>query len=608
MPPIVGSVRWAPADPAVQHTQALLTDVANGATISLIDASTGATVATTVTAANGSFNLTLSSWVPSANTPYFLEAVKGLPAGGSANRAGAAAARVRTMIAFQMATWVNLSNSASVLISPGTTAMCVIAYDSGLTAAQELGLMGSINTSSGFAGNSTISLAAYSQVQSLVNDALAADEDPIAAIAYDSTGASPATQFALKPANVVIDAEVTPTVINPGGTATFFGQNLPGPESTPSIMIGQLPVATWSVNASRSALTVTLPANGYSGLLNITDGQGTWTGPFLGVHGTVGTLAGAGIAGYADGVGSAALFNFPDGLAIDPAGNLVVAEGQGNHIRRISPNGVVTTVAGNGMAADTTGSGTAASIDAPYGVAVDATGNIFTASQVTNLIRKVSTAGLVTTFAGSGAATEVNGTGTSASFNEPTGVAVDTSGNVYVSDWGGQTIRKITSAGTVSTLAGNGSVGLVNGAGSSAEFWQPYHIAVDSSGNVWVADQLNFCIREINPSGSVSTFAGGSTSANIDGTGVGAAFAQPMGIAIDTSGKMWVADEIGPAALREMTSAGVVTTVAGNKTSGFVNGTGTAVQFGSELYDVAAANGEVYMADPYNNCIRVYTP
>jgi streptogramin lyase len=209
------------------------------------------------------------------------------------------------------------------------------------------------------------------------------------------------------------------------------------------------------------------------------------------------TLAGSGSAGSTNGTGTAASFNQPYGVAVDASGNVYVAEYAGSLIRKITSGGVVTTLAGSGSAGADNGTGTAASFYYPVGVAVDASGNVYVADAGNNLIRKITSGGVVTTLAGTGSAGADNGTGTAASFSNPIGVWVDASGNVYVADEYNNLIRKITSGGVVTTLAGSGSAGAGNGTGTAASFYSPTGVAVDTSGNVYVADANNNLIRKI---------------------------------------------------------------------------------------------------------------
>ena len=202
---------------------------------------------------------------------------------------------------------------------------------------------------------------------------------------------------------------------------------------------------------------------------------------------TVSTLAGS-TYGYTDGTGTSAQFNNPIGVAVDGAGNVYVADRYNHRIRKITTSGVVSTLAGSGTSGYADGTGTSAQFSNPTGVAVDGAGNVYVADQVNHRIRKITTSGVVSTLAGSGTSGYTDGTGTSAQFNYPTGVAVDGAGNVYVADQGNHRIRKITTSGVVSTLAGSGTSGYTDGTGTSAKFSYPTGVAVDGAGNVYVAD------------------------------------------------------------------------------------------------------------------------
>ena len=207
---------------------------------------------------------------------------------------------------------------------------------------------------------------------------------------------------------------------------------------------------------------------------------------------------------------------------------------------------VVTTVAGTtGTSGSSNGTGTQSTFNSPWGVAVDTSGNVYVAERGNHLIRKVTSGGVVTTLAGTaGAPGSSNGTGTQATFNSPWGVAVDASGNVYVADNNNHLIRKITSGGVVTTLAGNaGSFGSSNGTGTQATFSYPAGVAVDSSGNVYVADNWIHRIRKITSDGVVTTVAGiAGTPGSSNGTGTQATFNYPKGVAVDSSGNIYVAD------------------------------------------------------------------
>jgi sugar lactone lactonase YvrE len=248
-------------------------------------------------------------------------------------------------------------------------------------------------------------------------------------------------------------------------------------------------------------------------------------------------LAGSTV-GYLDGTGTGARFNNPYGVAVDSAGTVYVVDTVNNRIRKITPAGVVTALAGS-VYGYLDGTGTGARFSYPYGVAVDSAGTVYVADSENNRIRKITPAGVVTTLAGS---TDgyLDGTGTGAQFSYPCGVAVDSAGTVYVGDWNNNRIRKITPAGVVTTLAGS-TVGYLDGTGTGARFNNPYGVAVDSAGTVYVADSNNNRIRKITPAGVVTTLAG-STVGYLDGTGTGAQFNNPCGVAVDSAGTVYVGD------------------------------------------------------------------
>lgn len=314
------------------------------------------------------------------------------------------------------------------------------------------------------------------------------------------------------------------------------------------------------------------------------------------------TLAGNGYAGYSDGTGTGASFYNPLTTAIDAAGNIYVADTDNQMIRKISPLGVVTTFAGNGSQGSTDGTGTGASFQHPSGLAFDASGNLFVSDQQNHKIRKITPAGVVTTFAGSGSLGSADGTGTSASFNNPIGLVFDNSGNLYVADYGNNKIRKITSAGVVSTFAGTGTAGASNGAALSATFRNPMDVDIDASGNIFVADRMNYLIRKIS-SGTVSTFAGTGSAGSTNGTGTGASFFRPNSIAIDGIGDMYVADD-GNNMIRKITPSAVVTTLAGTTSAGDVDGTGSGVRLYAPYGLCVDAQGNLYVAEIYNHKIR----
>lgn len=344
--------------------------------------------------------------------------------------------------------------------------------------------------------------------------------------------------------------------------------------------------ATWTISSSSASLT---------------NSNGTQT---------VAVLAGtAGTPGTTNATGGSALFNSPAAIALDSAGVRYVADTANHTIRKIAAGGGVSTFAGGaGVSGSTDATGTASRFNLPAGIAVDAAKNVYVADSGNHTIRKITSAGVVTTLAGGvGLTGSTDATGTAARFNSPAGLAVDSSGNIFVCDTGNHTIRKITAAGVVTTVAGSPGVsGTTNANGSSARFNSPQSITLDTAGNLYVADSGNHAIRKIATNGDVTTFAGlAGTPGSTDATGGSARFNTPKGITIDDSGTFLVADS-GNHTIRKITPAGVVTTVAGLAgNSGSANGAGTTARFNNPTGIAITRDGlNAYVTDTANHTIR----
>jgi len=305
----------------------------------------------------------------------------------------------------------------------------------------------------------------------------------------------------------------------------------------------------------------------------------------------VSSFAGNGNAGLVNGVNLGSEFDNPIDLAIDKFGNIYVSDLGNNVIRKVTNGGTVSTYAGNGKTGYKDGDALSAEFNAPEGIVIDDSGNLYVSDSQNNVIRKISSAGIVSTYAGNGTTGLKNGAALSAEFSGPNGLAIDKSKNIYVSDFYNNVIRMISSGGTVSTFAGNGTVGLVDGAALTAEFHSPSGLAIDASGTLFVTESSNKAIRKITSSGDVSTFAAGLIA--------------PVRVVTDGLGNLYVADAN---FIRKVSSNGTVTPYAGNATAGLTDGKPSSAQFSTPTGLALDAGSDLLIADYGNNVIRLITP
>jgi len=316
------------------------------------------------------------------------------------------------------------------------------------------------------------------------------------------------------------------------------------------------------------------------------------------------SYAGNGVTGYIDDTGLAASFNWPINLAMDAQKNIYVTDADNNMVRKISASKSVTTFAGSGTVGITNDTGIKARLNHPLGLAIDKAGNLYVGDSKNNMIRKITPGGVVSLYAGSGLLGSANGPDSTATFNYPNGIAVDDSGYVYVADASNNMIRKISPRGTVSTLAGSGVIGLADGTGSAAMFDYPTGIAIDSNRNLYVTDETNHLIRKVTQAGVVTTYAGTGTAGNVDDTGIAASFAQPYGISIDAAQNLYVA-EIGSDVIRMITPTKQVMTLAGTAgVTGLADGIKFDAEFNNPTGVIPDGTGNLYVADWNNNMIR----
>jgi sugar lactone lactonase YvrE len=324
---------------------------------------------------------------------------------------------------------------------------------------------------------------------------------------------------------------------------------------------------------------------------------------------SVTTLAGKTlVSGAVNGTGTNAAFSDPAAIVADANGNFFVADSRNHAIRKITASGAVTTFAGQlGVAGSANGTGTAARFDIPSGLAFDRSGNLFVSDTGNNTIRKITAAGAVTTFAGvAGSSGFLDGVAGGALFSSPLGLAVWTNGTVFVADSGNHCIRKI-SGGNVSTFAGQPQVwGSADGSGTNAQFNSPCGLAFDAHGNLFVCDANNNAIRKITTNGSVTTLVGvaGQDGAN-DGNLATARFRSPAELAFDQKGNLFIADSFNQT-IRKIATNGVVSTVSGATgiagTNSGANGSG---KFFNPYGIAVSADGSLVVADAYNELVRV---
>ncbi|MEO0900161.1 MAG: T9SS type B sorting domain-containing protein [Bacteroidota bacterium] len=305
-----------------------------------------------------------------------------------------------------------------------------------------------------------------------------------------------------------------------------------------------------------------------------------------------------------------ALFNNPHGIAIDSQGVVYIADRWNHKIRRLTPDGLVNTIAGTGQIGTDDGIGPNATFHEPWGLCADPIGNLYIADTRNNLIRKVDTAGNVTTYAGTGTYGVRNGSASDARFANPTGITINSAGIIYVADHLGHTIRSITPDGNVSTIAGVPfTTGSTDGTGAQATFHRPYGIELDHDGNIIVADEWNHLIRKVTPDGEVTTVAGTGQLGSIDGPASASKFNYPWDVVSDPGGNIYVMDGDNHV-IRLISPGGFVSTYVGEAgRMGATDGIGVEASFnGATALCMNHYSGEIYIGDAYNNLIRKLSP
>jgi sugar lactone lactonase YvrE len=459
-----------------------------------------------------------------------------------------------------------------------------------------------------------------------------------------SSGTSNAIPFTVTLAPIPMLASIVPSFGNAGSVlnVTLTGSNFVTGLSVSAgsdimvsnVSISSLTTATATFTISSTAIfgprdvTVRTPlppgtdCHGVCGTLvsgpvTFTIDQPNATLPAIKTVAGVGYLTmGAGFAGDG-GLATSAQLNGPVNVAPDAAGNMFIADTNNNRIRKVTAAGVISTVAGTGAPAFGGDGGPAmsAQLRFPGGIAVDAAGNLYIADTFNHRIRKITAAGVISTIAGNGTAGfgGDGGPATLAQLNDPHGIAVDSAGNLFVADAGNHRIREVTAAGVISTVAGNGNSGFFGDGGPAtlAQLNVPFNIALDAAGNLFIADAFNHRIRKVTAAGLISTVAGtGNPGFFGDGGPATSAYLfRPDGIAVDAAGNLYIADTFNHR-IRKVTAAGVISTFAGTGTAGFSGDGGPAplAQFYYPIGIAADASGNLFVADWFNHRIREVTP
>ena len=393
---------------------------------------------------------------------------------------------------------------------------------------------------------------------------------------------------------------ISPDIGRLGTLLTITGKDFSNNPADNSVIINGKAITVKT--ATTTQLTAVIPRAIGTGEVVVESNGRTTRGPrftYEFVITGVSTIAGSSF-GFADGKGSGAKFAYPHTVILDGAGNIIVADSGNNRIRKVTPEGIVTTIAGGDASGYTDGINTIARFSFPTGVAMDTDGGIIVADYANDKIRKINQAGTVSTISG-GRTGYADGSAQFAQFSFPTGVVVDADGNIIIVDRANHAIRKIQN-GVVSTLAGGDGGGFADAVTSFAKFLYPTAVSIDADKNLIVVDWNNHRIRKINSFGKVTTIAGSGQIGRTDGTALSAMFDYPAGLVIDKAGNMIIADEMNHL-IRKISTAGIVTTLGGS-TEGSTDGDISSAKFARPTGVVIDASGNIIIADSHSHRIR----
>ncbi len=503
--------------------------------------------------------------------------------------------------------------AGTVDIMNGTTLLYTLPLISGSATYTATLPRGSYTLTAAYSGSTTFSPATSSAV-------------PFSVVGTNTTTTmSSALTSVAQGAGDLLTATISATSGSPTGTVTFSTTS--GPLGTANVTGGVATLTAYFTSTGTQSIVATYSGDSVynpsaSTALTVTVIPGVVA---VFTPGVVTTLAGTGAATSSGngGLATSATINAPGGtVARDSSGNIYVPDTNGNQVRMVTPEGIISTIAGSllgttGYTGDG-GPATSATLNAPRGIAIDSSGNIFILDSGNFVVRKINTNGIISTYAGTYSTLAPKDTGdggpaTSATINVPRGIAVDTSGNLYIAVNGGHAIRKVSTTGIITTVAGTGSAGYTgNGGGANvARLNTPNGVAVDLEGNLYIADTGNTVVRKVTASTGIISLVAGTNVAGYSGDGglaVSAKLSGPRTIAVDASGSVYIGDTANNV-IRKVTTDGYISTVAGTGVSGYFgdHGSATLAQFGQPYGVVVDSDGTLYVTENATNIIRRIT-